>query len=48
MKTMPKFADLNKSEKAKVVSESWGKLNDEQKNQYITLATNEKKEFEKG
>jgi len=47
MKTMKKFENLSFGERVKVVGESWGKLNQEQKEEYVILANEDKKRYDK-
>ena len=47
MKSMEKFKGLGFGERIKVVSESWGKLNEEQKAEYVKRSEDDKKRHEK-
>jgi len=38
MDSMKKFKDLTPTDRVKVINESWSKLKDEQKQQYVDMA----------
>jgi len=47
MKSMEKFKGLGFGERTKVVGESWAKLNEEQKAEYVKRSEDDKKRHEK-
>lgn len=47
MQKNKKFKDLSVQDKSKVISESWQKLKDAQKQQYVDLANDDKKRYNK-
>jgi len=47
MKNMPKFNALTLAERAKVISESWAKLTDDQKQQYVEMANADKERYKR-
>lgn len=47
MVSMPKFQGLNFAERAKICSDSWSKLSDQQKQQYIQMAEEDKQRYQK-
>ena len=47
MKSMPKFNSLTATEKAKVIRESWDKINDKQKQGYADQANDQKKIYDR-
>jgi len=47
MKSMEKFKGLGFGERIKVVSESWSKLNEEQKSEYVKRSEDDKKRQER-
>lgn len=47
MKGMKKFEGMSFGERTKVVGESWGQINDDQKADYIKQAEEDKKRYEK-
>jgi len=47
MRTMDKFKNLSFADKSKVISESWAKLTEKQKQQYVDLANEDKVRYQK-
>lgn len=47
MTSMPKFKELSLGDRSKVVGESWTKLSDDQKKQYVIMANQDKQRYER-